>query len=60
MSRLFDALKEATRFRENASAGEGVWKALGIDGAEAVPGLRQRHRVCYVARARTRSPRTPQ
>ena len=32
MSRLFDALKEATRFRENNSGtpGEGVWEALGI------------------------------
>jgi capsular exopolysaccharide synthesis family protein len=39
MSRLFDALKEATRFRENANAGEVVWKALGINGAEIVPGL---------------------
>ena len=42
MSRLFDALKEATRFRENANAGEGVWKALGIHGVELTPGL---HRV---------------
>jgi len=41
MSRLFDALKEATRFRENASAGEAAWKALGIDGAEVTPRLDQ-------------------
>ena len=42
MSRLFDALKEATRFRESASAGEGVWRALGIDGVDAPLSL---HRV---------------
>src|SRR6202035_1746160 len=36
MSRLFDALKEASRFRENSngSAGESVWKALGVDDTE--------------------------
>ena len=39
MSRLFDALKEATRFRETTSAGEGVWKALGINGGEGMTGL---------------------
>src|SRR6185503_8177009 len=38
MSRIFDALKEATRFRESAGAGEGVWKAL-INGVEVTPGL---------------------
>jgi len=37
MSRLFDALKEATRFRESASAGEAAWKALGINGVEITP-----------------------
>jgi len=41
MSRLFDALKEATRFRENASAGEAAWKALGINGVEVTPRLDQ-------------------
>jgi capsular exopolysaccharide synthesis family protein len=37
MSRLYDALKEASRFRQDASgnAGEGVWEALGINGVVA-------------------------
>jgi len=41
MSRLFDALKEASRFRENSngSAGESVWKALGVNDAEGQPVL---------------------
>jgi len=39
MSRLFDALKSASRFREDsdAAAGEEVWQALGLNGAEAPP-----------------------
>lgn len=39
MSRLYDALKEATQFRqgENGNAGEGVWDALGIDDIEIPP-----------------------
>src|SRR5258707_451195 len=39
MSRLFDALKEATRFREDTAgiAGEGVWEALGINGIGGAP-----------------------
>jgi len=38
MSRLFDALKEATRSPQNATgtAGEGVWEALGLNGVERV------------------------
>ena len=38
MSRLFDALKEATRFRENApgTATEKVWEELGIHGVAGV------------------------
>jgi len=36
MSRLYQALKEATRFREASAGatGETVWEALGINGAE--------------------------
>ena len=35
MSRMFNALQEAARFREglNGSPGEAVWKELGIDSA---------------------------
>ena len=41
MSRLYDALKEATRFRENTTgtAGDRVWEALGINGIEGVPSV---------------------
>ena len=41
MSRLYQALKEATHFREapDGTTGEGVWEALGIQGTadQAVP-----------------------
>src|SRR5437763_227244 len=39
MSRLFDALKEASRFRDNTTGTsvEGVWEALGIKEMEGVP-----------------------
>ena len=39
MSRLYDALKEASGFRQGAdgNAGDGVWEALGIDGIEIPP-----------------------
>src|SRR5579864_2665489 len=45
MSRLFDALKGASRFRENieGTAGEGVWQALGLNGTEGPPALEQTH-----------------
>ena len=38
MSRLFNALKEATRFRENTAgtAGDQVWEELGINRIEAI------------------------
>ena len=41
MSRLYDALKEATRFREEATgtAGERVWEALGINEVEGTPSV---------------------
>src|SRR5882724_4472888 len=41
MSRLYDALKEAGRFRPsvNGKAGEEVWEELGINGNETLPTL---------------------
>jgi capsular exopolysaccharide synthesis family protein len=41
MSRLYDALKGARRFREgpDGNAGEEVWEALGINGADVPPVL---------------------
>ena len=47
MSRLFDALKEATRFRENnaGTAGEGVWEALGIREMGDTPSVSDRPEV---------------
>jgi len=39
MSRLFDALKEASRFHENTTGTsvEGVWEALGVKEMKGVP-----------------------
>jgi capsular exopolysaccharide synthesis family protein len=41
MSRLYDALKEATGFRKEAmgDAGEAMWDALGVNGITISPGI---------------------